>query len=39
MSHRDVTITIDLSSGPDTATVLTTDLTTEYVHENATYST
>ncbi|HEY4461212.1 MAG TPA: bifunctional glutamate N-acetyltransferase/amino-acid acetyltransferase ArgJ [Streptosporangiaceae bacterium] len=39
MSHRDVTITIDLSSGPHTATVLTTDLTTEYVHENSAYST
>jgi glutamate N-acetyltransferase/amino-acid N-acetyltransferase len=39
MSHRDVTITIDLSSGPDTVTVLTTDLTTEYVHENSAYST
>jgi glutamate N-acetyltransferase/amino-acid N-acetyltransferase len=39
MSHRDVTITIDLSSGPHTATILTTDLTTEYVHENSAYST
>jgi glutamate N-acetyltransferase/amino-acid N-acetyltransferase len=39
MSGRDVTITIDLSAGPHTATVLTTDLTKEYVHENSAYST
>ncbi|RCG26265.1 bifunctional glutamate N-acetyltransferase/amino-acid acetyltransferase ArgJ [Sphaerisporangium album] len=36
---RDVTITIDLSAGPHTATVHTTDLTAEYVHENSAYST
>ncbi|HYY19634.1 MAG TPA: bifunctional ornithine acetyltransferase/N-acetylglutamate synthase, partial [Streptosporangiaceae bacterium] len=38
MTPRDVTITVDLSSGPHTATILTTDLTTEYVHENSAYS-
>ncbi|MDI9580724.1 MAG: bifunctional ornithine acetyltransferase/N-acetylglutamate synthase, partial [Thermobispora sp.] len=36
---RDVTITIDLSAGPHTATVHTTDLTAAYVHENSAYST
>jgi glutamate N-acetyltransferase/amino-acid N-acetyltransferase len=36
---RDVTITIDLSAGPHAATVLTTDLTAQYVHENSAYST
>jgi glutamate N-acetyltransferase/amino-acid N-acetyltransferase len=39
MSPRDVTITVDLSAGPHAATILTTDLTTEYVHENSAYST
>jgi glutamate N-acetyltransferase / amino-acid N-acetyltransferase len=39
MTPRDVTITIDLSAGPHAATILTTDLTTEYVHENSAYST
>ncbi len=39
MSPRDVTITVDLSAGPHTATILTTDLTAEYVHENSAYST
>jgi glutamate N-acetyltransferase/amino-acid N-acetyltransferase len=39
MTPRDVTITLDLSAGPHTATILTTDLTTEYVHENSAYST
>ena len=39
MSPRDVTITVDLSAGPSAATILTTDLTTEYVHENSAYST
>jgi glutamate N-acetyltransferase / amino-acid N-acetyltransferase len=39
MTPRDVTITVDLSAGPSTATILTTDLTTEYVHENSAYST
>ncbi|GAA5060551.1 glutamate N-acetyltransferase/amino-acid N-acetyltransferase [Thermocatellispora tengchongensis] len=36
---RDVTVTIDLSAGTDTATIHTTDLTTAYVHENSAYST
>ncbi|MGH3242483.1 MAG: bifunctional glutamate N-acetyltransferase/amino-acid acetyltransferase ArgJ [Spirillospora sp.] len=36
---RDVTITADLSAGPHSATVWTTDLTADYVHENSAYST
>jgi glutamate N-acetyltransferase / amino-acid N-acetyltransferase len=36
---RDVTITIDLSAGPESATIRTTDLTAGYVHENSAYST
>ena len=36
---RDVAITVDLSAGPHAATVWTTDLTTDYVHENSAYST
>ena len=39
MSARDVTITVDLSAGPNAATILTTDLTVEYVHENSAYPT
>jgi glutamate N-acetyltransferase/amino-acid N-acetyltransferase len=39
LGPRDVTITIDLSAGPDSATVATTDLTVGYVHENTAYST
>jgi glutamate N-acetyltransferase / amino-acid N-acetyltransferase len=39
LSPRDVTITIDLAAGPDSATIATTDLTVEYVHENTAYST
>ena len=39
MTPRDVTITVDLSAGPSAATILTTDLTVEYVHENSAYST
>ncbi len=39
LSPRDVTVTIDLSAGPAAATVLTTDLTAAYVHENSAYST
>jgi glutamate N-acetyltransferase/amino-acid N-acetyltransferase len=34
-----VVITIDLHAGAETATLLTTDLTAEYVHENSAYST
>jgi glutamate N-acetyltransferase / amino-acid N-acetyltransferase len=36
---RDVTITVDLRAGKDAATILTTDLTAEYVRENSAYST
>ena len=36
---RKVTITVDLSAGPHSATIKTTDLTAEYVHENSAYST
>jgi glutamate N-acetyltransferase/amino-acid N-acetyltransferase len=36
---RDVTVTIDLAAGAAAATVLTTDLTAAYVHENSAYST
>jgi glutamate N-acetyltransferase/amino-acid N-acetyltransferase len=36
---RDVTITVDLSAGPHSATIWTTDLTAVYVHENSAYST
>ncbi len=39
LSGRDVTITIDLAAGQAGATVLTTDLTAAYVHENSAYST
>ncbi|SFI94199.1 glutamate N-acetyltransferase [Streptosporangium canum] len=35
---RDVTITVDLSAGPHSATVHTTDLSAAYVHENSAYS-
>ncbi|WP_371779066.1 bifunctional glutamate N-acetyltransferase/amino-acid acetyltransferase ArgJ [Streptosporangium subroseum] len=38
LSPRDVTITIDLSAGPHSATVHTTDLTAAYVLENSAYS-
>ncbi|MCO6011345.1 bifunctional glutamate N-acetyltransferase/amino-acid acetyltransferase ArgJ [Actinoallomurus purpureus] len=38
MRPRDVTITVDLGSGTHTATVHTTDLTADYVHENSAYS-
>lgn len=39
LSPRDVTITVDLSAGAEAATVWTTDLTADYVHENSAYST
>ena len=35
---KDVTITVDLSAGPHSAVILTTDLTAAYVHENTAYS-
>ncbi len=39
LKQRDVTITVDLSAGPASATIRTTDLTAAYVHENSAYST
>jgi len=38
LTGRQVTVTIDLKSGPATATVWTNDLTLAYVHENSAYS-
>ncbi|MFI6505580.1 bifunctional glutamate N-acetyltransferase/amino-acid acetyltransferase ArgJ [Nonomuraea typhae] len=38
MRPRDVTITVDLSAGSHSATIHTTDLTADYVHENSAYS-
>jgi glutamate N-acetyltransferase/amino-acid N-acetyltransferase len=39
MSGRLVRITVDLGAGSATASVLTNDLTADYVHENSAYST
>lgn len=39
LSGADVSILLDLKAGPAKATVLTTDLTVAYVHENSAYST
>jgi glutamate N-acetyltransferase/amino-acid N-acetyltransferase len=39
LSGKDVTITVDLSAGPHSTVILTTDLTEAYVHENSAYST
>jgi glutamate N-acetyltransferase/amino-acid N-acetyltransferase len=39
LNGREVTITVDLSAGPHSAIILTTDLTEAYVHENSAYST
>ncbi len=39
LKPKDVTITVDLSAGPHSAAILTTDLTVAYVHENSAYST
>ena len=39
LKGQDVTITVDLSAGPHSAIILTTDLTEAYVHENSAYST
>lgn len=36
---RKVRITVSLAAGPRTASILTTDLTAAYVHENSAYST
>ncbi len=38
LKPKDVTITVDLSAGPNAAVILTTDLTEAYVHENSAYS-
>jgi glutamate N-acetyltransferase/amino-acid N-acetyltransferase len=38
LEPREVTVTIDLKSGSDRATVWTNDLTHAYVHENSAYS-
>jgi glutamate N-acetyltransferase/amino-acid N-acetyltransferase len=38
LTAREVTVTIDLKSGTDRATVWTNDLTHAYVHENSAYS-
>ncbi len=38
LGPREVTVTIDLKSGPERATVWTNDLTHAYVHENSAYS-
>jgi glutamate N-acetyltransferase/amino-acid N-acetyltransferase len=39
LSARKVTITVDLAAGQHAATIRTTDLTAQYVHENSAYST
>jgi glutamate N-acetyltransferase / amino-acid N-acetyltransferase len=39
LSGRIVRIDIDLAAGDESATILTTDLTAAYVHENSAYST
>ena len=39
LRSRDVTVTVGLAAGDAAATVLTTDLTVAYVHENSAYST
>ncbi|MGH8776592.1 MAG: bifunctional glutamate N-acetyltransferase/amino-acid acetyltransferase ArgJ [Jiangellaceae bacterium] len=39
LSARDVSVTVDLKAGEASATVLTTDLTHDYVRENSAYST
>jgi glutamate N-acetyltransferase / amino-acid N-acetyltransferase len=39
LTPKDVTITVDLSAGPQSAVILTTDLTADYVYENSAYST
>jgi glutamate N-acetyltransferase/amino-acid N-acetyltransferase len=39
LTGKDVMITVDLSAGPHSAVILTTDLTAAYVHENSAYST
>ncbi|MFF8827916.1 bifunctional glutamate N-acetyltransferase/amino-acid acetyltransferase ArgJ [Streptomyces sp. NPDC015131] len=38
LSGREITVTVDLRSGGESAVVWTNDLTAEYVHENSAYS-
>lgn len=38
LSGREVSVTVDLKSGPERATIWTNDLTHAYVHENSAYS-
>jgi glutamate N-acetyltransferase / amino-acid N-acetyltransferase len=39
LSGREIAVTVDLKAGDSAATILTTDLTHDYVHENSAYST
>lgn len=39
LAGRDVTVVVDLHAGDHEATITTTDLTHDYVHENSAYST
>ncbi|MBM7787431.1 bifunctional glutamate N-acetyltransferase/amino-acid acetyltransferase ArgJ [Tenggerimyces flavus] len=39
LTDREVTVTVDLKAGNETATIWTNDLTHAYVHENSAYST
>lgn len=39
LTPREVKVVVDLAAGSDAATVWTSDLTAEYVHENSAYST
>ena len=39
LTGREVHIVVDLHAGPHEATLWTSDLTAEYVHENSAYST
>jgi glutamate N-acetyltransferase/amino-acid N-acetyltransferase len=39
LSAKEVEVVIDLHAGQETVTIVTTDLTTDYVHENSAYST
>ena len=39
LSAREVEVVIDLHAGDQAATIVTTDLTTDYVHENSAYAT
>ena len=38
LSGRKIEIVIDLRAGSESATIMTNDLTAEYVHENSVYS-